>query len=196
MLHPFMPFITEEIYMNLRHNDESIMISAWPKYDENRNFKKEEEDIELIKEVIKNTRNIRANMNVAPSKKASMIFVTDRGDVIEEGKSFIEKLASSDRIIIQKDKTGISDTSVSIAAPGMEIYIPFDELVDISQEIERLEKELLTYQNEIKRVDKMLANEGFIAKAPASKIEEEKAKKVKYEELLKKTEERIESLKK
>ena len=195
LLHPFMPFITEEIYMNLKHNDESIMISAWPKYDERNNYKQEEEDIELIKEVIKNTRNIRANMNVAPSRKASMIFVTENSRVIEEGKSFIEKLASADKIIIQKDKSGISDTAVSIAAPGMEIYIPFDELVDIDKEIERLEKELLTYQNEIKRVEKMLSNEGFVAKAPASKIEEEKAKKVKYEELLAKTEERISSLK-
>ena len=195
LLHPFMPFITEEIYMNLKHNDESIMISAWPKYDEKNNYKQEEEDIELIKEIIKNTRNIRANMNVAPSRKASMIFVTENSRVIEEGKSFIEKLASADKIIIQKDKSGISDTAVSIAAPGMEIYIPFDELVDIDKEIERLEKELLTYQNEIKRVEKMLSNEGFVAKAPASKIEEEKAKKVKYEELLIKTEERISSLK-
>ena len=195
LLHPFMPFITEEIYMNLKHNDESIMISAWPKYDEKNNYKQEEEDIELIKEIIKNTRNIRANMNVAPSRKASMIFVTENSRVIEEGKSFIEKLASADKIIIQKDKSGISDTAVSIAAPGMEIYIPFDELVDIDKEIERLEKELLTYQNEIKRVEKMLSNEGFVAKAPASKIEEEKAKKVKYEELLAKTEERISSLK-
>ena len=195
LLHPFMPFITEEIYMNLKHNDESIMISAWPKYDEENNYKQEEEDIELIKEIIKNTRNIRANMNVAPSRKASMIFVTENSRVIEEGKSFIEKLASADKIIIQKDKSGISDTAVSIAAPGMEIYIPFDELVDIDKEIERLEKELLTYQNEIKRVEKMLSNEGFVAKAPASKIEEEKAKKVKYEELLIKTEERISSLK-
>ena len=195
LLHPFMPFITEEIYMNLKHNDESIMISAWPKYDEENNYKQEEEDIELIKEIIKNTRNIRANMNVAPSRKASMIFVTENSRVIEEGKSFIEKLASADKIIIQKDKSGISDTAVSIAAPGMEIYIPFDELVDIDKEIERLEKELLTYKNEIKRVEKMLSNEGFVAKAPASKIEEEKAKKVKYEELLIKTEERISSLK-
>ena len=191
LLHPFMPFITEEIYMNLKHNDESIMISAWPKYDEENNYKQEEEDIELIKEIIKNTRNIRANMNVAPSRKASMIFVTENSRVIEEGKSFIEKLASADKIIIQKAKSGISDTAVSIAAPGMEIYIPFDELVDIDKEIERLEKELLTYKNEIKRVEKMLSNEGFVAKAPASKIEEEKAKKVKYEELLIKTEERI-----
>ena len=195
LLHPFMPFITEEIYMNLKHNDESIMISAWPKYDEENNYKQEEEDIELIKEIIKNTRNIRANMNVAPSRKASMIFVTENSRVIEEGKSFIEKLASADKIIIQKAKSGISDTAVSIAAPGMEIYIPFDELVDIDKEIERLEKELLTYKNEIKRVEKMLSNEGFVAKAPASKIEEEKAKKVKYEELLIKTEERISSLK-
>ncbi len=196
LLHPFMPFITEEIYMNLKHNDESIMISEWPKFDEKNNFKSEEEDIELIKEIIKNTRNIRANMNVAPSRKASMIFVTENSKVIEEGKSFIEKLASADKIIIQRNKDGISDTAVSIAAPGMEIFIPFDELVDVEKEIERLEKELLTYQNEIKRVEKMLSNEGFVAKAPASKIEEEKAKKVKYEELLKKTEERISNLRK
>ncbi len=195
LLHPFMPFITEEIYMNLKHNDESIMISEWPKYDENKCFNKEEEEIELIKEIIKNTRNIRANMNVAPSKKASMIFVTDNSKAIEEGKSFIEKLAYADKIIIQKDKTGISENSVSIAAPGMEIYIPFNELVDIKQEIERLEKELLTYQNEINRVDKMLSNEGFISKAPAKKIDEEKAKKAKYEDLLNKTKERIEKLK-
>lgn len=196
MLHPFMPFITEEIYMNLKHNDESIMVSEWPKFNVEREYKKEEADIEIIKEIIKNVRNVRANMNVAPSKKASMIFVTDNPDVIEEGKDFISKLAYAESITTQKDKSGIPDNAVAIAAPGMEIYIPFAELVDIEEEIKRLEKEQLTYQNEINRVDRMLANEGFIAKAPASKIEEEKAKKVKYEELLKKTTEQIEKLKK
>ena len=195
MLHPFMPFITEEIYTKLNTDSESIMISEWPKYASESDFEIEENEIELIKEIIKGIRNIRANMNVAPSKKANMIFVTDKEDVIEAGKGFIEKLAGAESVAIQKDKAGIPDNAVSLAVPGIEIYIPFNELVDISAEIERLEKEKLTYENEIKRVEKMLSNEGFIAKAPESKIEEEKAKKAKYEELLAKTEERIKSLK-
>ena len=134
-------------------------------------------------------------MNVVPSRKASLIFVTENEKVIEEGRGFIEKLAYADKITIQKDKTGIADNAVSIAVPGIEIYIQFNELVDISAEIERLEKEKLTYQNEINRVEKMLSNEGFVAKAPAAKIEEEKNKKIKYQELLAKTEERINALK-
>ena len=195
MLHPFMPFITEEIYTKLKVDSESIMIAPWPTYDESDNFEKEEADIELIKEIVKGVRNLRANMNVAPSKKASMIFVTEKADVIEEGKGFIEKLAGSDKIYVQSDKAGIPENAVSLAVPGIEIYIPFNELVDIEKEIERLEKEALTYRNEINRVERMLSNEGFIAKAPAQKIEEEKAKKEKYAELLQKTEERLASLK-
>ena len=195
MLHPFMPFITEEIYMNLQHDDESIMISEWPKYSAENEYKDEQANIELVKEIIKSVRNIRANMNVVPSRKASLIFVTDKKDIIEAGASFIEKLAYADKITIQADKEGIPANAISLAVPGIEIYIPFAELVDIEEEIKRLEKEKLTYENEIKRVEKMLSNEGFVAKAPAAKIEEEKNKKAKYEELLKKTEERIESLK-
>lgn len=195
MLHPFMPFITEEIYMKLEHNDESIMISRWPQYSAENDFSKEESDVEVIKEIIKSIRNVRANMNVVPSKRASLVFVTENEKVIEEGKGFIEKLAFADKITIQKDKTGIADNAVSLAVPGIEIYIPFNELVDIKAEIERLEKERLTYQNEINRVEKMLSNEGFVAKAPAFKIEEERNKKAEYEELLAKTEERINSLK-
>ena len=195
LLHPFMPFITEEIYMSLQHNDESIMISEWPKYLEEREYKEEQADIELIKEIIKSVRNIRANMNVVPSRKASLIFVTENDKIINEGAGFIEKLAYADKIIIQKDKEGIPANAISLAVPGIEIYIPFAELVDIEEEIKRLEKEKLTYENEIKRVEKMLSNEGFVAKAPATKIEEEKNKKAKYEELLKKTEERIANLK-
>jgi len=195
MLHPFMPFITEEIYTKLKVDAESIMISVWPQYDEAKNFVKEENEIEIVKEIIKGVRNLRANMNVAPSKKASMIFVTEKANIIEEGKGFIEKLAGAENITIQKDKDGIPENTVSLAVPGIEIYIPFNELVDIEKERERLEKEHLTYQNEINRVERMLANEGFIAKAPAQKIEEEKAKKEKYVELLKKTEERLATLK-
>ena len=191
LLHPFMPFVTEEIYTKLKVDSESIMISEWPKYSEAANYEKEENEIEIIKEIIKGVRNTRANMNVAPSKKVSMIFVTEKAEVIEAGKGFIEKLAGAEKIEVQKDKAGIPDNAVSLAVPGIELYMPFNELVDIAAEIERLEKEKLTYTNEIARVEKMLSNEGFIAKAPAQKIEEEKAKKEKYLELLAKTEERI-----
>ena len=195
LLHPFMPFITEEIYTKLITESESIMIAEWPKYTELANFELEENEIETVKEIIKGVRNLRVNMNVAPSKKASMIFVTEKKDVIEAGRSFIEKLAGAENITIQDNKNGIPENAVSLAVPGIEIYIPFNELVDIGAELERLEKEKLTYENEIKRVEKMLSNEGFISKAPVAKIEEEKNKKAKYEELLAKTEERINNLK-
>jgi valyl-tRNA synthetase len=196
MLHPFMPFITEEIYTKLPNAGESIMISDYPKADSKFNFEKEEKDLELVKEIITGVRNLRANMNVAPSKKASMIFVTNKKDVIEEGSSFIEKLAGADKISCQEDKTGIPENAVSLAVEGIEIYIPFDELVDIDKEIERLEKEALTYTNEINRAKKMLDNPGFTSKAPQDKIDAEKAKITKYEELLKGTNERLESLRK
>ena len=195
MLHPFMPFITEEIFTKLDTKDESIMISEWPKIDDKFVFEKEEKDIELIKDIIKGVRNLRVNMNVAPSKKASMIFVTEKKDIIEEGKGFIEKLAGSDNVSCQTNKDGIPDNAVSLAVEGIEIYIPFNELVDIEKEIERLEKEKLTYTNEINRAKKMLDNPGFTSKAPQDKIDAEKAKISKYEELLQKTEERIKALK-
>ena len=132
-----MPFITEEIYTKLPTSGESIMISDYPAVDEKLNFNKEEKDLELVKEIITGVRNLRANMNVAPSKKASMIFVTDKKDVIEEGKGFIEKLAGAEGITCQSDKTGIPENAVSLAVERIEIYIPFDELVDIEKEIER-----------------------------------------------------------
>ena len=195
MLHPFMPFITEEIYTKLPIIDESIMISDYPTFDEKYSFDKEEKDLELVKEIITGIRNLRANMNVAPSKKATMIFVTNKKDAIEEGRGFIEKLAGADSVACQDDKTGIPENAVSLAVEGIEIYIPFDELVDIEKEIERLEKEALTYTNEINRAKRMLDNPGFTSKAPQDKIDAEKAKITKYEELLEKTNERLASLK-
>ncbi len=196
MLHPVMPFITEEIYTKLPNAGESIMISDYPKADDKYNYEKEEKDLELVKEIITGVRNLRANMNVAPSKKASMIFVTNKKDVIEEGQGFIEKLAGADKVTCQADKAGIPENAVSLAVEGIEIYIPFDELVDIDKEIERLEKEALTYTNEINRAKRMLDNPGFTSKAPQDKIDAEKAKITKYEDLLAKTNERLESLKK
>jgi valyl-tRNA synthetase len=195
LLHPFMPFITEEIYMSLKQIDDSIMVSEWPLFDKNINYDKEEADIETIKEVIKSVRNIRANMNVVPSRKTSMIFVTKEENIIIEGKGFIEKLAYADNVLIQNDKKNIPTNAIGFAVPGIEIFIPFNDLVDINQEIERLEKEILQYKNEINRVDKMLSNEGFVSKAPASKIKEEEEKRIKYKELLQKSEERLNQIK-
>jgi len=197
LLHPFMPFVTEKIYMQLYNKDKSIMISKWPEYDEKLQFNKEENDIELIKEIITSIRNIRNNMNVHPSKKSKIIFVTNtKQDTIEDGKVFLEKLAFAEEIIILNEKKGIEENAISLTVPEIDIYMPFNDLVDIEEEMKRLEAEKEKYLSEIQRAEKMLSNQGFIAKAPKEKIEEEKEKKNKYEEMLKSIEEKIAKLSK
>ena len=189
MLHPIMPFVTEEIYTKLYNNDESIMISEWPKYKEKLNFAKEEDEIEMIKSIIGEIRNIRNNMNVHPSRKSKLICVTEKYDkLIEESKEFLKKLGFANEIIIQKDKKDIPENSFSIIQKDLEIYIPFEDLVDIEAEKERLEKEVL-------RGEKMLSNPGFINKAPESKVKEEKEKLSKYKEMLENTIERLNGMK-
>ena len=181
MLHPIMPFVTEEIYTKLYNNDESIMISEWPKYKEKLNFAKEEDEIEMIKSIIGEIRNIRNNMNVHPSRKSKLICVTEKYDkLIEESKEFLKKLGFANEIIIQKD---------------LEIYIPFEDLVDIEAEKERLEKEKERLEKEVLRGEKMLSNPGFINKAPESKVKEEKEKLSKYKEMLENTIERLNGMK-
>ena len=167
MLHPIMPFVTEEIYTKLYNNDESIMISEWPKYKEKLNFAKEEDEIEMIKSIIGEIRNIRNNMNVHPSRKSKLICVTEKYDkLIEESKEFLKKLGFANEIIIQKDKKDIPENSFSIIQKDLEIYIPFEDLVDIEAEKERLEKEKERLEKEVLRGEKMLSNPGFINKAP------------------------------
>ena len=195
MLHPIMPFVTEEIYTKLYNNDESIMISEWPKYKEKLNFAKEEDEIEMIKSIIGEIRNIRNNMNVHPSRKSKLICVTEKYDkLIEESKEFLKKLGFANEIIIQKDKKDIPENSFSIIQKDLEIYIPFEDLVDIEAEKERLEKEKERLEKEVLRGEKMLSNPGFVNKAPEAKINEEKAKLAKYKEMLEKVEERLKSL--
>ncbi len=194
LLHPIMPFITEEIYTKLYNNDESIMISKWPEYDEKFSFELEEQQIEILKEIIVGIRNIRANMNVHPSKKSKLIFVTENEKIknmIEESENIIEKLGFSNEIILQENKDNISPDNISILLNGVEVYIPFEELVDIEQEKLRLKNEIEKLQAEVERAKKMLSNQGFISKAPKAKIEEEEAKLKKYEEMLKTTTERL-----
>lgn len=186
LLHPFMPFITEEIWQHLPHEGESIVISSYPEFDENLVFESDEKSMELIMEAISAVRNRRSEMNVPPSKKAKVIIVTDKTSVFEKGGVFFEKLASASEVSVQADKGGIDANAVCVVVEGAEIFIPLDELVDKQQELERLNAEKKRLEGEIKRVEGKLNNQGFVAKAPAKVVEEERAKGDKYRDMLKK----------
>ena len=197
LLHPYMPFITEEIFCNIQDDEESIMISSWPVYDEKFNFPDEEVAIQTIKEAVRNIRNVRAQMNVAPSRKAKVYVVSEDAlirDIFENGRVFFATLAYASEVAVQSDKSGIPDDSVSAVIPGAVLYIRFAELVDIDKEIERLKKEEGRLNGEIKRCEGMLGNEKFISKAPQAKIDEEKAKLEKYQQMLAQVRERLQAL--
>ncbi|MBO5325128.1 MAG: valine--tRNA ligase [Lachnospiraceae bacterium] len=197
LLHPYMPFITEEIFCTLQNEEESIMISSWPVYADERNFAKEEKEIEIMKEAIRGIRNVRTSMNVPPSKKAQVYVVSEKPEmraIFEEGKLFFASLAYASEVIVQADKSGIADDAVSVVIANANVYIPFAELVDIAQEIERLEKEEKKLAGELARVNGMLNNANFVSKAPAAKIEEEKAKLEKYTQMMEQVKERLAQL--
>ncbi len=198
MLHPFMPFVTEEIFTSIQDKEESIMISNYPTYDSALDFKVEESEIELIKTAVKNIRNIRSEMNVPPSKKATLFLVSEDDytcKVFDNSKVFFGTLAYASEVLVQQNSTGIPEDAVSIVIPNAVIYIPFAELVDISKEIERLKKEQEKLKSEVDRVAKKLNNQGFVAKAPEKVIAEEKAKQEKYEKMLAQVEEQLGKLK-
>lgn len=195
LLHPIMPFITEEIYTKLYNNDESIMISSWPKYSEEFNFAKEEKQIEKIKQIIIGIRNIRTNMNVHPAKKSTLIFVTENDkEMIINSQEFIKKLGFADKIIVQGNKNNIPQNAMSVLSEELEVYLPFDELVDIEEEKKRLQGEKQKLEAEVERASKMLSNPGFVNKAPENKIKEEKEKLEKYKQMLENVEERLSKL--
>ncbi len=197
LLHPFMPFVTSEIYKELaKCKDEELMMSSWPKVVKYEDYEKASETIENLKEIIVGIRNIRANMNIHPSKKAELIFVTkDYEEDIKESKEFLLKLGLGKEIKIQKDKSGIESNAISIISNGIELYMPFEDLVDINEEIERLEKEKEKLEAEVTRGEKMLSNPGFVNKAPEAKVKAEQEKLANYKEMLEKVEERIKSMK-
>ena len=196
LLHPFMPFVTEKIYKELYNNDESIMISKYPEYDENLNFKYEEEKIEQIKELITGIRNIRTQMNVHPSKKSKLIFVVkpEYEKIIKESEEFIKKLGFGEEIQIQTNKDNIPQNAVNVVTAEIEVFMPFEDLVNIEEEKQRLEKEKEKILVEKEKTDKMLGNPGFLAKAPESKVAEEKEKLAKFNEMIASIEERISKL--
>ncbi len=196
LLHPFMPFITEKIYQELDNEKISIMLESWPEVKAKFEYEEEEKNIEIIKNIIVNIRNIRANMNVVPSKKTNLIFVTTKyKSLIEQAESFLKKLGFAENIQVQEDKEGIPENSVSIVSDGIELFIPFEELVDVAKELERLEGEKEKLEKEVERCAKMLSNKGFVEKAPKAKIEEEEEKLAKYREMLETVEKRIKEMK-
>jgi len=199
LLHPYMPFVTEEIFCTLQSEEESIMISKWPEYMQERCFAKEESDIETIKEAVRGIRNVRTSMNVAPSRKAAVYVVSEKEELLNifiEGKLFFASLAYASEVNMQSTKEGIDDDAVSVVIPNATLYIPFAELVDIKQEIERLEKEEKRLQGEVARVNGMLSNERFMSKAPEAKVAEERAKLEKYTQMLQQVQERLAQLRK
>lgn len=197
LMHPFMPFITEEIFTFIQSDEKTIMLSKWPEFEEKYNFEKEEAAIELIKSAVKNIRNIRTEMNVVPSKKIKVSVVSDNDNVLNifnEGKVFFQALAHANEVIIQSDKLGISENDVSVVIHGGVIYMPFEDLVDIEKEKQRLLKEKEKYLKEVQRVENKLSNEGFVSKAPEKVIEAEKEKLKKYSDILKQVEQQINNL--
>lgn len=196
LLHPIMPFITEEIYTKLYNKDNSIMISKWPEYKEELLFVKEEKGIEALKEIIVGIRNLRTNMNIHPSKKSKLIFVTTQfEEMINLSNKMVQKLGFADSIEIKQDRTDTPDDSSCIMVDGIEVIIPFGDLVDKEEERKRLEEEIKKLEAEVTRCEKMLSNPGFTSKAPEKKIQEEKEKLEKYTEMLKVSKERLETIK-
>ena len=199
LLHPYMPFITEEIYCTLCPEEESIMISKWPEYTEEWNFQKEEQEVETIKEAVRAIRNVRTGMNVPPSKKAQVYVVSEDEEVrgiFENGRIFFATLGYASEVHVQADKAGIGEDAVSAVIHKAVIYMPFAELVDIEKEIERLKKEEERLTKELARVNGMLGNEKFVSRAPQAKIDEEKGKLKKYSEMMEQVKERLAQLQK
>ena len=198
LLHPYMPFITEEIFCNLQDEEASIMVSAWSEYKTEWNFEQEEYAVETIKEAVRAIRNVRTSMNVAPSKKAKVYVVSENQkllQIFEHSKVFFATLGYASEVFLQSDKQGIADDAVSVVIPEASIYIPFAELVDIAKEIERLQKEEERLTKELARVTGMLSNEKFVSKAPEAKINEEKAKLEKYTQMMEQVKARLAQLK-
>ena len=199
LLHPFMPFITEEIFCNLQDEEESIMISSWPEYRADWDFAADEKDVEIIKEAVRAIRGVRTSMNVPPSKKAKVYVVSENEDllaVFERSRVFFATLGYASEVFLQKDKTGIGEDAVSAVIPQANIYLPFAELVDIEKEIERLKAEEKRLTGELARVNGMLNNEKFMSRAPEAKVAEERAKLEKYTHMMDQVKERLSQLEK
>ncbi len=197
LLHPFMPFLTEELYQNLYKDADSIMISKWPEYDATMDFDAEESEMNIIIEAIRSVRAVRTEMNVPASRKAQIIVVTDEAHshVFNEAAAYFVRLASASTVKVQLDESGIPEDAAAAAVSVAKLFMPLDDLIDFEKEIARLEKEKETLTKELARVNGKLSNQGFVAKAPASVIEEEKAKQEKYQTMYDSVVSRLEQMK-
>ena len=194
LLHPFMPFITEELYSYIRPEEETIMYAAWPQYREDWSFPQDAEEVEAMKEAIRGIRNVRTQMNVPPKQKAEVIFVSEDAhtrSIFERGASFLAPLAFASEVKVQENTDGISETAVSIPLQKAAAFIPLEQLVDLDKERARLQKENARLEQEISRTSKKLSNAGFVSKAPAAVVEEERKKLAKYEDMKRQVEEQL-----
>ena len=195
LLHPFMPFITEEIWQTLPHDGESIMISQWPVYSDELHFPNEEAEMEKIMAAVKAVRNRRAEMNVPPSRKAHITVVSSNAKLYSDGEKFFVRLASASSLEASESEAGLSlDGTVSIVTEDAKIFLPLAELVDLAAEKKRLEKELADVEKKLMQINAKLSNEGFLAKAPAAVIEEQRANGIKLTEKAKLLKESIDKL--
>ena len=197
MLHPFMPFITEEIFCTLQSEEETIMLSAWPEYDEKNNFTVDETKVERAKDVVRGMRQLRTDMDVPPSKKAAIHIVADAADVrvtFDEITPIFKTLAGATEVFVQADKLGIGEDAVSAVIPDATIFVPLEDLVDFEKEKERLTKEKEKLEKELARSRGMLSNEKFMSKAPEAKVAEEREKLAKYEAMMEQVEARLASM--
>ena len=194
LLHPFMPFITEEIFCTLHPEEDTIMLAKWPEYRADWNFPAEEEMLEHCKDLVKGVRNLRTEMDVPPSRKAKIFIVTENAalrDSFELTKEAYANLAGASEVMVQQDKTGIGEDAVSVVIPGATLYLPLEDLVDFEKEKERLLKEQARLEKELARSKGMLSNEKFLSKAPEAKVQEEKDKLAGYEQMMAQVKERL-----
>ena len=198
LLHPFMPFITEEIFCTLHPEEDTVMLAKWPEYKAEWNFAAEEEMVEHCKDLVKGVRNLRTEMDVPPSRKAKIFIVSDDAkirDTFESNKEVYVNLAGASEIAVQADKTGIEEDAVSVVIPGATLYLPLEDLVDFEKEKERLLKEQARLEKELARSKGMLSNEKFLSKAPEAKVQEEKEKLAGYEQMMAQVKERLAQMK-
>lgn len=197
LLHPYMPFLTEEIFCTLQETEETIMLSAWPEYKEEWKFKDAEDAVEHVKDLVKGIRNIRTDMEVKPSRKAKVYIVTEDaalGNIFDEMQGAYSLLAGASEVLVQQNKDGIGEDAVSVVIPGAVVYLPLEDLVDFDKEKERLQKEKERLTKELSRSRGMLSNEKFLSKAPKEKVKEEKEKLAKYEQMMEQVEERLKQM--
>ena len=196
-LHPFMPFITEEIYGALVPEEESLMMSSWPVYKDEWNFPADETAVEHIKDITRGIRNMRAEMNVPNNRRTKVFVISEDAELlagVDAMKDSVLPLMLANEIVADNEKKDVAEDAVSIVVPGATVYLPLEDLVDFEQELERLKKEEEKLTKEIARAKGMLSNERFVSKAPEAKVQEEKEKLEKYTQMLANVQERMKGL--